>query len=317
MDDIYFPAVVRLRFVLEARAAISLPPFTGSTWRGLLGTALRRSVCVPGLERCDACLITPFCAFYRFFEQGALTERQDPRYRSSSPPFVLDLLGDYGRVVQPGEPLAVGLNIIGDSIDFIPDWVYAIQCAGTLGVGQGCGRFELVAVLQERLLGSDSWEPIWQRDAEGIAAIEPQPVAFPEPPPVLDLELLTPLRIKRQSALVGEGDLTAAELLRHLCIRLDRIEQQLGRGGEPCFWPRYRGLVESLPKAQARVHWHDWTRYSSRQQQYMKLGGLVGRLRIPEQAMPGLWPAIWLGQWVHVGKNTSFGLGAYRVVAPE
>lgn len=48
----------------------------------------------------------------------------------------------------------------------------------------------------------------------------------------------------------------------------------------------------------------------------MELGGLLG---VGELAGPGLgllWPLLWQGQWVHAGKGTTFGLGAYRLTAP-
>ena len=43
----------------------------------------------------------------------------------------------------------------------------------------------------------------------------------------------------------------------------------------------------------------------------MTLGGLVGHWQlqeVPEQ----LLPFIYLGQWLHVGKECAFGLGKYR-----
>jgi CRISPR/Cas system endoribonuclease Cas6 (RAMP superfamily) len=44
----------------------------------------------------------------------------------------------------------------------------------------------------------------------------------------------------------------------------------------------------------------------------MKLGGVVGRMEIV--GVPDLlWPWLRLGELVHVGKGTSFGLGRYRV----
>jgi CRISPR/Cas system endoribonuclease Cas6 (RAMP superfamily) len=45
----------------------------------------------------------------------------------------------------------------------------------------------------------------------------------------------------------------------------------------------------------------------------MKLGGLMGILTIPDEAIEAMWPLLWLGQWVHIGKATTFGLGVYRL----
>lgn len=315
MDDIYFPPLARYRFCLRALTPIKLPPYTGSTWRGLLATALRQSVCVSGLKRCEPCLVKDFCAFFRLFEQPVLGDDPDPRYRNSSPPFVLDSLGDGGRIVQPMEPIEIGLNLIGDSIDLLPFWVYAFQRAGTLGIGRDHGRFDLIEVMQEPLLGSDRWETVWRNDTPNLIRLDPQPAAFPAPPKLLDLLLLTPLRIKRRGDWVTASDFSAAEFLRHLCVRLDRLEQQYGQTSDSAFWTRHRQQIEALPSAAQDVHWYDWTRYSSRQQQRMNLGGLVGRFRVPDAALPELWPVIWLGQWVHLGKNTSFGLGAYRAMS--
>ena len=64
-----------------------------------------------------------------------------------------------------------------------------------------------------------------------------------------------------------------------------------------------------------QLRWFDWTRYSSRQQQEMALGGVVGQWHLHTNAdtLEQLWPWLWLGQWLHVGKNASFGLGGYRL----
>jgi CRISPR/Cas system endoribonuclease Cas6 (RAMP superfamily) len=73
-------------------------------------------------------------------------------------------------------------------------------------------------------------------------------------------------------------------------------------------------LAETLDDTRD-LHWHDWTRYSSRQQQEMTLGGALGRwtLRGSADTLAALWPWLWLGQWLHVGKNATMGMGGYTL----
>ena len=52
---------------------------------------------------------------------------------------------------------------------------------------------------------------------------------------------------------------------------------------------------------------------SSRQNTLMELGGLLGTFELSGSELATLWPALWWGQWVHTGKGTTFGLGAYRL----
>jgi CRISPR-associated endoribonuclease Cas6 len=60
------------------------------------------------------------------------------------------------------------------------------------------------------------------------------------------------------------------------------------------------------------LHWREWTRFSSRQKQEMTLGGVVGDWVIRGDLEP-LMPWLWLGQWLHVGKNATMGMGSYSL----
>jgi len=44
----------------------------------------------------------------------------------------------------------------------------------------------------------------------------------------------------------------------------------------------------------------------------MSMGGLVGRA-VYHGAWQEFWPWLALGEWVHVGKNATFGLGKYVI----
>jgi hypothetical protein len=78
----------------------------------------------------------------------------------------------------------------------------------------------------------------------------------------------------------------------------------------------FAGLMElarQVEPVEAKLAWKDWTRYSSRQKTAMQMGGLVGEIVVELAQGSPLWPYLWLGQWVHVGKGTSMGLGHYTI----
>jgi CRISPR/Cas system endoribonuclease Cas6 (RAMP superfamily) len=60
------------------------------------------------------------------------------------------------------------------------------------------------------------------------------------------------------------------------------------------------------------LYWHDWERYSNRQETRMKMGGFMGEITYEGDFEPFL-PYIRLGEYMHVGKGSSFGLGRYEV----
>jgi CRISPR/Cas system endoribonuclease Cas6 (RAMP superfamily) len=66
------------------------------------------------------------------------------------------------------------------------------------------------------------------------------------------------------------------------------------------------------------TRWKAWARYSARQGRRIEWTGLVGPA-IYEADLAPLWPYLVLGQWVHVGKGVTFGLGRYRLepIDPE
>lgn len=312
-----FPRVVRYRFVARALTPIELPAYAGSAWRGLLGGSLRRTACTTRSPDCGGCLVAGNCAFFQLFETPA--PRPDtPRGQVASHPFVLDLDAGSPRTLQPGDGLGLGVTLIGDANGLLPNLVYAMIQAGEAGLGRGRGRFRLEQVLQERSLSLGDWGEVFDARVGTLTPFEAGPINLPGPPPGVLVDLITPLRIKRFGRLVGTGEFGPADFLRTLCRRLDALDHQFGEGSSGGLCEHHWGWIANLAPSNAHLRWLDWPRYSSRQGTGMQLGGLVGTFDLPAGVVAALWPLLWLGQWVHVGKSTSFGLGAYRLRAgPE
>ena len=77
----------------------------------------------------------------------------------------------------------------------------------------------------------------------------------------------------------------------------------------------FKGLIESSKNVKVEkenLSWFDWERYSNRQDTKMMMGGFMGSITFEGVLGPFL-PFLLLGEHIHVGKGTSFGLGKYEI----
>ena len=307
----------RLRFQCEALEPIRLPPYTGSAWRGLIGTSLRRSVCVTRQPTCDGCLLRTQCAYSTFFESPPASAETAARYNALPHPFVLEPEPPGRRAVAPGEPLHIGMTLIGAAGALTPYLVHTLERAGSRGLGRDGGRFRLLTVEQETQLGSDHWQPIYSAES---ATLRPAETLTPPPGPAPDwlrLELHTPVRLKRNGRYLGARALDAPALLGALAARVAMLAELYGTGPRAFERNLAHAAIDQVTLESERLQWAEWTRYSSRQRTHMQLGGVFGTLQLRGPGLPALWPLLVLGQWLHVGKATSFGLGRYRIVSAD
>ncbi len=309
------PDVARFCFRLEALDPIRLPAFAGSALRGLLGFGLRRTACVTRQPVCDGCLLRTTCVYSTLFESPAADSGAGGRYTRLPHPFVLDQVQALGETLAPGETFALGINLIGPAQAQVPYLIGALQTAGQRGLGKGGSRFRVAALEREQTLGAGDWTPVYTPQTGAYLATPPADLPQLAPAPSrLRLRLLTPLRIKRRGHLVGPSEFEPAHLLYPLGERISLLAQHYAvRSGAP--WDRLRPQAEGVQIEHRALRWQDWTRYSSRQDTLMEMGGLLGELHLTGPGLAAFWPALDYGQWVHVGKGTSFGLGAYALDA--
>lgn len=87
--------------------------------------------------------------------------------------------------------------------------------------------------------------------------------------------------------------------------------------GIPALLPDEKnGLLEAASCVEmltSEMQWQDWDRYSSRQKAWMKFGGLQGSI-VYQGEFKAFMPYLLLGELIHVGAKTSFGLGKYIVL---
>ncbi|MCS6952953.1 MAG: CRISPR system precrRNA processing endoribonuclease RAMP protein Cas6 [Bryobacterales bacterium] len=299
--------VGRYRLIFRAETIEKREGFWGSAWRGVLGHALKRLVCVTQLEACEPCLLYRSCVYPYFFVTPPPPESHKLKNYSAAPhPFVLvpHVPDDEGHCV-------LGVTLFGWGNRYLAYLVHALRQAAARGLKGRTGPMTLEGVEQEAAPGSGQWQSILQGEILSPVATPAPP--FPPCPRWVRIRLVTPLRLRLHDDLVTPESFQFhfffVSLLRRISLlTYFHTEQPLETD--------FRGIAgraRQVPAESAVLAWKDWTRYSSRQRTKMQLGGLTGSFEVSLEGREEFWPYLWLGQWTHAGKGTSMGLGRYEI----
>lgn len=307
LDELRKIRYARFRLELTAIDRLRLPPYKGSTFRGAFGHTFKRLVCVKRDLDCATCLICDRCVYYYVFETPFSGEGDGRGYAFAPHPFVVEPPEETREIYEPGDALRVGLVLVGRALDYLPYFIYAFEEMGRRGVGVGRGQ----AALQRVMAGGRC---IYQTDTGQLDPDYPVCAGPPDGEAVgtrLRLRLHTPIRLKDAGHYTSRLDF--ALLVRALLRRASDLAR-FHCGAELDL--DYRSWIERAAGVSAvatTLRWHDWERYSQRQEQRMKLGGLVGEVEFTGEWAPFL-PLLRLGAALHVGKGTGFGLGRYEIL---
>jgi CRISPR/Cas system endoribonuclease Cas6 (RAMP superfamily) len=118
------------------------------------------------------------------------------------------------------------------------------------------------------------------------------------------------LRFKYKNQL--KADLPFKVLVAAMLRRMSSLMNEYG-GAEPPL--DYKGMVfraNNVKTKASDIRWFDWHRYSNRQEQRMLMGGMIGSITF-EGLLTEYLPILHFCEKVHVGKQTSFGLGRMEI----
>lgn len=314
LDKIY---LARYKFTLLPEDEMSLPQYLGSTLRGGFGSAFKKIVCCSRDNVCSECLLKSKCIYSYIFETSPPEDSRKLRNLESVPrPYIIDPPAfDSSAVYSPERPLRFYLTLIGRAIDYFPYFIVAFQELGKYGIGKKRNKFTVQRV-----------------DGEDISVGNSEQVFFPEGKvlnknylysmedaslqvntdqnKLLNIKFLSPVRLKSET-------LQDVPVFRYFFGSLLRRLSSLSYFHcNTEFDIDYRDILSKAEEVKIydnKSRWVDWERYSSRQKSAMKFGGLMGEV-IYEGDLSPFMPYLVFGQWIHVGKNSTFGLGKYEIV---
>ncbi len=306
------------RFTLEAIDPLDLPPYVGSTLRGGFGSLFRRIACVQRhVSDCKECLLYFQCPYVYIFDTPVPQDAEVLRKHDKTVrPFVIQAPRDQKTHYAPGDTLTFGLTLVGRAIQYLSYCVVVFEKLGEQGLGRRRGKYTLKRV-QAVHPYTGSRETVYatgqnmQRKSTALAREDVLTQASRLSGDHLGVQFLTPTRLKSEGQLLRQGP-PFHVLLRTLLGRVSSLSYfHCGQRWETDF----RAWIDRAREVQLAgpgTGWVDWGRYSGRQRQRVRMGGLVGRAAYEGELRPYL-PLLALGELVHVGKGTVFGNGQYVV----
>lgn len=298
------------RLFFETERDGYLPDWLGSAWRGMLGHALKQAVCTTGLAKCTPCQLVNLCPYPAIFEaRPSLEPHILRRYPQAPGPYVLR--PSPGGQVKARDQLSVDLLMFGKHVSDLP---LVVRCL-VLAAGNGIGESRIPLRLRE-IVTVDAAGSCKPTDIAGLD--QQQPAWNPVPCGTGTamstwIEFTSPLRLRIGNRYLKPEDLGFRDIFASLLRRYSALATFYGQGEQDM---DFRGLVkrsETLDFRPIHLAWHDLARKSSRQRKTIPMGGVIGRAEISGAALGELWPLLWLGQWLHVGKGVNMGLGQYQL----
>ena len=263
--------------------------FSGSMFRGALGYALKKIVCINPSYKCEGCFAKESCLYYDFYELKNVTH-----------PYRLDI--ELGK-----DDYSFGLYLFENACDKLP---YVLSAIHQMLTVQGLGRdneklteFSITVNGQDVYNGTDFSLETCRFGNTEQDFLTNKKFGVTEPTNIL-LKLKTPLRMKKNNRFLKD-DVDLEEILRSINQRESQLKGDASYV-KLDFKPSYTVISKNLEHKTL-------VRRSNRQKTHMNMDGVIG-----EMVLAGVdaksYELLKLGEVIGVGKQTVMGLGKIEVV---
>lgn len=306
-------SLARYRVTLEALEPLHLPAYLGSTLRGAFGRVFR-ALCCPGRPG-EPCPVPASCPYHLVFETAPPVGAQALRTHEDIPrPFVIAPPPQAAPDYPPGSQVVFDLTLVGRAREFLPHFVVTLREVDRIGRGRRAVRLVRIEAVDPLTRGC---AVVY---AHGDSLVKPADLgvtladcaAVPCSPGPARVHFVTQTRLKHGDTWARRPEFHV--LFRRLLGRLSSLARF--HCGQPLDLD-FRGLIAAaggVRLAADHTQWATWARYSARQDRRMAWSGLIGDATYEGDLRP-FWPYLVFGQWTHIGKGATFGLGAYRLAA--
>ena len=298
---------VKLHFTVESAGDSTLPKYKASAIRGGIGEMLLRASCIRDRE-CECCDFLDECLVQRIMyprmkiQPAFMTNRDSTGY-------VIEC-EDYHEEIGDGDAWKFNILLFGKVIAHFAQILDAVFRLGEAGIGRHGAQYRIREITNSSghpiLKGNDVVMRNYRVGTVGEYVKYRLDRDSGHSGDRWRIKFQTPLCLKSNGVFLDFFDPKAviAAIRRRIYILdcLEGIEAPQWLDKEAAFQVvRERHSMVSVP------------RYSNHRNEKMVLKGIEGDMET--ESIPGsLLPLLYAGELVHIGKNTSFGFGRYKVM---
>ncbi|MBB5149083.1 CRISPR system precrRNA processing endoribonuclease RAMP protein Cas6 [Ureibacillus thermosphaericus] len=299
-----------LHFEIVPYQEMSLPSYPAITIRGGLGYELKKAVCTCHQEVCDC----EHVQFYRqLYEDQTGIKHESFGYIAYNRPLIIRTRHNFKRKYTKNDSYQFEMILFGKAIQKYRDIILAMRAFGLNGIGE---KMEKFYIKQVQSLGAPIPVTVYH-DGEWIADARVNKlsdIVFPFEKKVqkVKIQFHTPTRIQVDGRYQEKVsfDVMIENLLRRINSLLYFHQNQLLDRDVYEEILNHSKYVEEVIQSYQKVKYR---RFSTRQHQEMFLHGIEGWSIVKGSEIHTLLPLLYLGQFCHIGKQTTFGFGEYSI----
>ncbi len=304
-------SIAEYTFIFQAIDPVALPAFADPLWRSVFGLALKKLSCMADNEKCEACIHRHDCDYSFLISSpnppGDKIGVTKHMRTIPNPHIFRSEVKEYSQKIPPGASFSATLILVGRANERLPAIIRAMAHVGMYGLGKKRSTFRLIEVMQT---GPNPLDRLIMTNqaiiADGIAGSP----SIPPAPERIRFTFLTPYLLPSNTKI--EEGLNLTKFLMQIIRRISSLHEPYTGIALEADYKRLRTLAENPSVVESDITVDLAYRYFKDKSKCL---AVRGSLLLELEHQDDLWPWIYLGQWLNVGKQASKGFGHYTLTS--
>lgn len=291
---------IKLRVTYEAQGKGNLPPYLGSTIRGLIGHSLRGMVCPTPKVKCFTCELAPNCAYANYFVS--------PKNAAGSVnPFVLLPVTSHKTIWEKGDLCEFEITLFGNASREISLMTQVFRQIDHLGWGSARIPFKLL-----KIVNPNNKNLVWLNDTLYLKNAISQPIFVQErETSLVYLNFSTPLRLEKSKILIEKPSFE--NIIQAIARRLGLLSHAYEESQMEWDYEAMLAEAKKVKIVDARWRKNTFRRYSMNQRNKELVKDTMTGWACYEGDLTPFTTLLEAGKLIHIGRNATHGFGYYTI----